>query len=278
LLGSEKQGAYAIMKNASEAGSVKKMNIMGSNYRRKIPKYVQIHRWLRTMIDSGEIKRGDKLPTETELSHIFAANRMTVRKAMDLLVVDAMVIRQRGKGTFLVSEKPKDLIYTLKNITSFADDMQSSGMQPTYQAIEVKVVHAGSEVSKMLKLKNDKRAIYSLRVLHANDKPVLIEKSYLPYFKFKDILDMDFNTTLYQIITEKFDITLDYATQCLTAELSGEEETRIFGLSHPCPCMKMETVLYGPRNSPVEALFACYRGDKYKFRFKARHYIRHPIQ
>jgi len=251
---------------------------MGSNYRRKIPKYVQIHQWLRVMIDKGEIKRGDKLPTEIELSHMFAVNRMTVRKAMDSLVVDAMVIRRPGKGTFLVSEKPKDLIYTLKNITSFSNDMQSAGIQATYQAIEVKVIQADGEVSKMLKLKNDKRAIYSLRVLHANDKPVLIEKSYLPYFKFKDILDMDFNATIYQIITEKFDIALDYATQCLTAELSGEEETRIFGLSEPCPCMKMETVLYDPHSSPVEALFACYRGDKYKFRFKAGHYIHHSTQ
>lgn len=251
---------------------------MGSNYRRKIPKYVQIHQWLRVMIDKGEIKRGDKLPTEIELSHMFAVNRMTVRKAMDSLVVDAMVIRRPGKGTFLVSEKPKDLIYTLKNITSFSNDMQSAGIQATYQAIEVKVIQADGEVSKMLKLKNDKRAIYSLRVLHANDKPVLIEKSYLPYFKFKDILDMDFNATIYQIITEKFDIALDYATQCLTAELSGEEETRIFGLSEPCPCMKMETVLYDPHSSPVETLFACYRGDKYKFRFKAGHYIHHSTQ
>jgi DNA-binding GntR family transcriptional regulator len=164
---------------------------MGSNYRRKIPKHVQIYQWLRAMIAKGEIKRGDKLPTEIELSHMFAVNRMTVRKAMDSLVFDAMVIRRPGKGTFLTSEKPKDLIYTLKNITSFGNDMQSVGIQPTYQAVEVKVIQADGEVSKMLKLKNDKRAIYSLRVLHANDKPVLIEKSYLPYFKFKDILDMD---------------------------------------------------------------------------------------
>lgn len=251
---------------------------MGSNYRRKIPKHVQIYQWLRAMIAKGEIKRGDKLPTEIELSHMFAVNRMTVRKAMDSLVFDAMVIRRPGKGTFLTSEKPKDLIYTLKNITSFGNDMQSVGIQPTYQAVEVKVIQADGEVSKMLKLKNDKRAIYSLRVLHANDKPVLIEKSYLPYFKFKDILDMDFNTTLYQIITEKFDIALDHATQCLTAEFPGEEETRIFGLPEPCPCMKMETVVYDPHNSPVEALFAYYRGDKYKFKFKAGHYIRHSNQ
>jgi GntR family transcriptional regulator len=250
---------------------------MSSNYRRKIPKYIQIQHWLRTMIEKGEIKRDDKLPTETELSHMFAANRMTVRKAMDSLVVDSMVIRQPGKGTFLVSEKPKNLIYTLKNITSFDNDMQCAGMRPTYQALEVKLVQADGKVSTMLKLKNDKRTVYSLRVLHADGEPVLIEKSYFPYSKFRGLLDMDFTDTLYQSTTEKFDIKLDHATQCLTAELSGEEETKIFGMPKPCPCMKMETVLYDPHNSPIEALFACYRGDKYKFRFKAGHYIRHSI-
>ena len=164
---------------------------MGSNYRKKIPKYLQIHQWLRSMIDRGEIKRGDKFPIETELSRMFAVNRMTVRKAMDFLVADKMVVRRPGKGTFLVSEKPKDLIYTLKNITSFVDDMKSSGFNPTYQTIDVKVIQLDDEVSKLLKLKNDQRAIYSLRVLHANDEPVLIEKSYLPYLKFKDILNTD---------------------------------------------------------------------------------------
>ncbi len=250
---------------------------MGSNRRGKVPKYLQIHQYLRNMIDRGEIKRGDKLPIETELSRLFTVTRMTVRKAMDLLVADKMVIRQPGKGTFLISEKPRDLIYNLKNITSFVDDMKSSGFNPTYQTIDVKVVRAGDEISKLLKLKNDRRTIYSLRVLHANDEPVLIEKSYLPYSRFKSILNMDFNNTLYQILTEKLDIILDYATQCLTAELSGDEETGMFKLARPIPCMKMESVLYDSGNSPVEALFACYRGSKYKFRFKAGRYIRHSI-
>ena len=90
-------------------------------------------------------------------------------------------------------------------------------------------------------------------------------------------VNMDFNTTLYQILTEKLGITLDYATQCLTAELSGKEETKMFRLDQPIPCMKMQSVLYDSGNSAVEALFACYRGSKYKFRFKAGHYVRHPV-
>jgi GntR family transcriptional regulator len=248
---------------------------MNPKQRGKTPKYIQIQQWLRAMIARGEIKRGDKLPTEIELSRLFGVNRMTVRKAMDSLVVDEMVDRRPGRGTFLVSERPADLVYTLKNITSFVDDMQCSGFQPTYQAVAVKVIQADEKVIERLKLRKNRRAIYSLRVLHANDEPVLIEKSYLPYHRFKDILTMDFNATLYQILTEKFNVTLEYATQCLTAALSGKEETRMFGLSRPCPCMKMETVLYDPGDAPVEALFACYRGDKYKFRFKAGRYIRH---
>ena len=69
---------------------------------------------------------------------------------------------------------------------------------------------------------------------------------------------------------------MDHAIQCLVAEFSGEEETRIFGQPEPGPCMKTETVVYDSHNFPVEALFACYRGDKYKF--KAGHYIHHSIQ
>jgi GntR family transcriptional regulator len=146
-----------------------------------IPKYLQIRQWLRSMIDRGEIKRGDKLPTEMELARMFAVNRMTVRRAMDSLVVDGMVDRRPGRGTFLVSEKSADLVYTLKNITSFVDDMQSAGFQPTYQAVDVKVIQADERVGQLLKLKSDRRTIYSLRELHASDEPVLIENSYLSF-------------------------------------------------------------------------------------------------
>lgn len=257
-----------------ESATGKKDGRMTPGYGRKIPKYMQIHHWVRALIDRGEIRRGDRLPTETELSRMFSVNRMTVRKAMDMFVTDGMIHRQPGKGTFLVAEKPEDLVYTLKNITSFIDDMQSAGQQPAYHAIDVKVLQPPDEVAGLLRLKKDHRAIYSLRVLHANDEPVLIEKSYLPYSRFKAILDMDFNTTLYRILTDTFNITLHHATQCLTAVFSNKEETRVFGLSKPCPCMKMETVLYDSGHSPVEALFACYRGDKYKFRFRAGHYKR----
>jgi len=235
---------------------------------------MQIHHWIRALIDRGEIRRGDRLPTEADLCRMFSVNRMTVRKAMDIFVTDGMIHRQPGRGTFLVAEKPEDLTYTLKNITSFIDDMQSAGLQPAYHAIEVKVILPPDEVSKRLRLKKGQEVIYSLRVLHANEEPVLIEKSYLPYSRFKAILEMDFNATLYPTLTEKFNITLHHATQCLTAVFSKKEETRIFGLSQPCPCMNMETVLFDPGNSPVEALFACYRGDKYKFRFKAGPYVR----
>ncbi len=248
---------------------------MSPRYGRKIPKYMQIHHWIRALIDRGEIRCGDRLPTEIELSRMFSVNRMTVRKAMDIFVTDGMIQRKPGKGTFLVAEKPEDLTYTLKNITSFVDDMQSAGLQPAYHAIEVKVTPASDEVAKPLRLKKGQAVIYSLRVLHANEEPVLIEKSYLPHSRFKAILDMDFNSTLYQILTEEFNVILHHATQCLTSAFSNKEETRMFGLSRPIPCMKMETVLFDPGNSPVEALFACYRGDKYKFRFRAGHYKRH---
>ncbi len=63
--------------------------------------------------------------------------------------------------------------------------MQTSGFQPAYQAVQVEVAEADEIVMERLKRKGDRRALYSLRVLHANNQPVLIEKSYLPYYRFK---------------------------------------------------------------------------------------------
>lgn len=243
-------------------------------YDNGIPKYVQINKWLRGMIERGKIKDGEKIPTEVELAAKFGVNRMTVRKALDALVAEKMLVRRRGQGTFLISKKPRELIYQLKNITSFNDDMLVHDVKPAYQTLAMKVFDANDRVCEMLNLKNDRKVIFSLRILLANDDPVLIEKSHLPYSEFHEILGMDLNKTLYSLLTDRFNIHLHHATQTITSALSNEEETRLFKISSPTPCINMETIIYDDNNIPVEALFACYRGDKYKFKFSAREYVK----
>ena len=240
---------------------------------RGVPKYLQINNWIRGMIDRGRIKLGQKLPTEEDLAKRFNVNRMTVRKAMDLLVADQMLIRKKAKGTFLVSTKPKDLIYKLENITSFRDDMIGLGKKPFYELLTAEAIEADEKVSEMLQLQTNGRVIYISRVLRADNEPVLIDRNYLPYYEFKDILNMDFTRPLFKEITERYNITLHHSTQTFSSVLSSDEETKLFGLSNPCPCFQLDCIISDPNNIPIIALFAYFRGDKYNLKFDSGEYV-----
>lgn len=239
----------------------------------QIPKYVQIRNWLNGMIRRGKIRKGDRLPTEDELAGMFGVNRMTVRQAIDAFARERMVVRRRGKGTFLVSDRNRDLIHELSNISSFADDMERIGLTPTTETLRVEVIEPNSRTREALALAASDQVIYTLRVRKADGDPVLIERSYLSYREFSAILDEDLSGSLYRLLVEKFKVTLHRSVQVFSAVISGDEEQRIFGLAAPCPCIRLESVIYDPDNVPIELLISCYRGDKYRFRVEAGQYL-----
>ncbi len=239
----------------------------------KVPKYVQIHNWLSGMIRRGNIRKGDQLPTEEELARMFGVNRMTVRQAIDAFVNERMVVRQRGKGTFLVKDQARDLIHELHNISSFADDMERMGLTPTTETLKVEVIEADARTQEMLGLTTFTKVIHTLRVRKADGEAVLIERSYLPYREFSEILNEDLSGSLYHLLVEKFKVNLHHSTQVFSAVISTVEDQRIFGLADPCPCIQLESVIYDPDNIPIELLISCYRGDKYRFKVEAGEYL-----
>ena len=239
----------------------------------RLPKYVQILNWIHGMISRGKIKVGDQIPTEEELSRMFSVNRMTVRQAMEELSVEKMIDRKRGKGTFLVSPKPRDLVYKLEHISSFTDDMKALGITPRTDTRSVEVVEPNPTIRKTLGLKKADRVIFTLRIKYAEEEPVLIERSYLPHSEFRDILDMNLDGSLYHLLVEHFDITLHHSTQIFSSILSSKEDTALYNLKRRCPCIMVESTQYDPNNIPIEVLYSYFRGDKYKFRVSSGEYL-----
>ncbi len=239
----------------------------------KLPKYAQILNWIHGMISRGKIKVGDQIPTEEELSRMFGVNRMTVRQAIEELSIEQMIDRKRGKGTFLVSPKPRGLVYKLEHISSFTDDMKALGLTPRTETRSVEVVEPSPIVRNILGLKKTDRVIYTLRIKYAEEDSVLIERSYLPHSEFSDILDMDLDGSLYHILVEHFDITLHHSTQIFSAILSSKEDTELYNLQRRCPCIMVESTIYDPNNIPIEVLYSYFRGDKYKFRVSSGEYL-----
>ncbi len=236
------------------------------------PKYLRIYKWLDDMIKTGKIGIGDRLPTEESIARDFGINRMTVRQAIDEFVVRKMVTRRRGHGTILVRTNPVEYIWQFNNITSFTESMEKSGINACTRSERIKVIDADSRVAELLSLDAERRVIHTVRIKYAENEPVCIESSFLPYSRFSRLLGLEIKGSLYRVMVEEFDTHLAKSTQLLSSTISGKEEMELFGLSKPLPCLMVESLSSDEKGNPVEVLYSCFRGDRYKFRIESGEY------
>jgi len=238
----------------------------------KTPKYVKIINWLEEQIKEGVITVGGRLPTEESIAEKFGFNRMTVRQAIDDFVVRKMVTRRRGHGSILVRNTPVEYIWQFNNILSFTESMENSGISARTESNRIEVIEAPQKTAKLLGLPTGIRVLHTLRTKYAENEPVCIESSYLPYDRFSRLTDMEITGSLYRTLVEEFDTHLVKSVQYLSSVFSGKEEMKIFGFVKPQPCLMVESLSFDSGGMPVEVLYSCFRGDRYRFRIESGEY------
>ncbi|MDX9800864.1 MAG: GntR family transcriptional regulator [Spirochaetia bacterium] len=236
------------------------------------PKYVKIINWLEEQIKEGSISVGGRLPTEESIAEKFGINRMTVRQAIDDFVVRKMVVRRRGHGSTLVRNTPVEYIWQFNNILSFTESMENSGIRAHTKSNKTEIIEASQKTAKLLDLAYGSKVLHTLRTKYAEDEPVCIESSYLPYDRFSRLKDLEIKGSLYRTLTEEFNTHLVKSTQYLSSVFSDKEEMKIFGFSKPQPCMMVESLSFDSDGNPVEVLYSCFRGDRYRFRIESGEY------
>ena len=105
----------------------------------KLPLYQQLYEKLEGRIRSGQWKPGDMIPPESELIRQYGVSRITVRKVLDMLVTEGLLVRERGRGSFGAAPK---LEHGMTRIVSFTDDMRQRGYSPGTKIIFMGLVPA----------------------------------------------------------------------------------------------------------------------------------------
>lgn len=241
--------------------------------KRWMPKYFQIYEYLHEIIVQRGFEIGDKLPTEMELAEKFNVSRMTSKKALDKLVIEGMVVRKKGKGTFLTQRQPQGFLYNLDITTGFFKDIRNYGLHPASKTIETKVMDPSERISTLLDLDEDDRVIYTLRVFYVDGEPIMIEKNFMSYAEFGNLLKEDLNGLRYPLLKEKFGVIPHHSNQTFSAVLAGEKEKSIFNVTEPFPCIELEFLVFDKQNVPVELGYYTYRGDRYRFNIDSIDYI-----
>jgi len=237
-----------------------------------IPKYLQISGWIRELIQTGRYAKGDHLPSEVELARICQVNRNTLRQAVSELAAAGILRKERGRGTFVCTETPPAIKHRLKSISSFSDDLRELGIREETKIIKKGVEEAKEEVARKLILGPNGAVVAVRRLRTGNRTPFIYEESYLPCNTFREILAMDLTGSMYQLIYERFNVTLARSEQTIRAVNLKGRIASYLNVPENTAAFFMESLTYDENNCPVELLYSYYRGDKYVFEVELGRY------
>lgn len=229
-----------------------------------IPLYFQLKELILRAIKSGEYPVGSTIPTENELSQAFEISRTTVRQAIVELVQEGWLYREKSKGTFVMEPKiNQDFIQKLE---PFNIQILRSGHRPRTKQLEKKICIPPQEVAETLRLLPDEQAICIVRCRYADETPIVVVTTYLPYTRCKFVLDRDMEKeSLYEVLDDQESTKVRYVHRRIEAVAASESDAEMLEFPVGAPVQFFCTVGFTALNEPVEYSLAYYRGDRSSF-------------
>lgn len=226
------------------------------------PKYTHIIQYFVEKIESGELKDGDKLPTEDVLCSYFNVSRITVRKALNELVYEGYIIKKHGKGSYVNAGVAK---MQLNSLQGFTEEMKARGKVASSKILSIDLIDADEIISKKLDIEEGSKVYCIARLRLANDEPMSIENVYIPYYLCTDIERHDLSGSLYEVLDHHYNLYPAKAEQSIESAVAGKKEQEILNIKLRSPVLKIERITYLSNNTVLEYVTSIYRGDKYKF-------------
>ena len=150
------------------------------------PLYQQIKGLILQSLQAGEWKPGEAIPSEMELAARFRVSQGTVRKAIDELAADNLVVRRQGKGTFVATHAEQHVQYRFLRLLPDTGDASEEG--PAQRSIiDCKRVRASADVARALQLRTGDAVLQARRVLAFAGTPTILEDIWLPGQAFKGL-------------------------------------------------------------------------------------------
>ncbi|MGV8936666.1 MAG: GntR family transcriptional regulator [Allorhizobium sp.] len=223
------------------------------------PLYVKLKQTIEEAIGSGRLKHGDALPAERDIADQAAISRVTVRKAIDDLVADGLLVRRRGSGTFVFKPLAR-MQQPLTQLTSFTEDMRRRGMTAGSRWLDRGLYFPTAEETMMLGLAGAAKVARIIRLRLANDMPLALERTSLPDDILADPLAVE--ESLYVALSAK-GIRPVRANQRISACNLSEEETQLLGVPTGSAALSVQRIAYLDSGRVMEVSRALYRSDAY---------------
>lgn len=225
------------------------------------PLYLQLRRTIEDAVRDGVIGPGDALPSERDIAIKADVSRVTVRKAVQDLVKQGLLVQRRGSGTF-VARRMERVEQSLSRLTSFTEDMARRGMNASSVWVERGIFSPSPEEMMVLGLSSNELVARVCRLRIADGTPLAIERASLS----ANVLPQpeQVGSSLYTAL-EKTGHRPVRAVQRISAANLGEADARLLDVPAGAASLNIERISYLGTGKVVEFTRSIYRGDAYDF-------------
>lgn len=230
--------------------------------------YYQVYDILYQDIKNGVYQPGELLPTENELIDKYNVSRVTVRKAMDLLMNDGLILKRRGYGTFV---RQPEMELEITKVSYFAKLTEQMGYIAHTEVISNKKVIASKNVAELLGVPENTPLINLRRLRFANNIPVRMESAFLVYNTYKEVEKQDFTDgSLRQFLFETYGVSWSNIAGKIFAMAADATQARYLKVEEGAPILFAENLFTTPDGTPQELAHVYYRADSNYFSFSSQ--------
>ena len=215
------------------------------------PLYRQIKSLILQSLEGGEWRPGEVIPSETELAGRFGVSQGTVRKAVDELAAENLLLRRQGKGTYVASHNDPRAFFRFLRLEALKGDIGPSISVP----LECWRAKAGLEAARVLGIKLAEPIVIGRRLLQFSGKPVVVDEIYLPGDVFGGLtLEMlrNWPGSLYSLFESEFGVRMVRAEERLRAVAADRASAELLGVKEGSPLLSVERVSFSYGGRPVE--------------------------
>ena len=215
------------------------------------PLYRQIKSLMLHALESGEWHPGNAIPSEQELAGRFGVSQGTVRKAIDEMAAENLLVRKQGKGTFVASHNDPRALFRFLRLVPGGEGLS----HPVSVPLECWRAKAGQEASRVLAIDAGDPINIVRRLLKFSAKPVVVDEIYLPGEIFQGLtLEMlqDWQGSLYSLFESRFGLRMIRAEERIRAVEADRATADILNVKEGVPLLSVERVTYTYGDRPVE--------------------------
>ena len=232
------------------------------------PLYQQIKALILQSLQSGEWKPGESIPSEMDLAGRYRVSQGTVRKAIDELATDNLVVRRQGKGTFVATHSEQHVQFRFLKLVPDSGTPGSEGPAQR-EIIDCRRARASADIARALALRTGDAVLQARRVLSFAGTPTILEDIWLPAAPFKGLTAerlANYDGAMYALFETEFNVRMVRAEEKIRAEPAIDGRELLLKMPHGSPLLSVERIAYTYKDTPMELRRGYYRTDTHHYR------------